>query len=61
MYASHANVQHAQTISNEKQVLQIKHFATCASHLIPSGRSAYEGRAHHQGDCMRQQQEPKYQ
>lgn len=32
MYMSHANVKHVQTHSTVRRVLQIKHFATCASH-----------------------------
>lgn len=33
-----ANVEHAQAFDDEKNVLQIKHFGTCASHQSPSGR-----------------------
>lgn len=43
---SHANVKHAQTLSNEKGVLQIKRFPTCGSCLIPSGRAAQKTDPH---------------
>lgn len=52
MHVSHVNVKHAQTLSNEKR---IKHFATCASHLIPSSRSEHEDRVYHLCDSMRLQ------
>lgn len=33
MYVSHANVKHAQTLSNEKRVLQIKHLMPHVHHI----------------------------
>ena len=51
MYVTWADVKHAQTLSSENErVIQIKHFAT---HLTPSGRSAHEATAYHQGDRRR--------
>lgn len=60
MYISHANVKHAQTHSMVRRALQIKHFATCASHLIPSGTSAHQERVYHRGESMRNKEVPNY-